>query len=616
MYGSTYDKFDYSNMIHSVSVLVSILSCYMIECQANLTNAAVPLVHDDQCPPWFFYNTTTKECKCYGRPTFGRPGEESVRCIEQRASLGYNFCMTYKEEDGVSVSYCAYFELTRGHKISEPGFIELPDNISELNDYMCGPLNRKGIVCSECIDGFGPSATSPKYKCSNCTNVWYGVPLYLLVELVPVSAFYLIILLFQINLTSAPMISFILHCNLVVTVINFILAGQELKHYLSIISVFYGMWTLDFFRNAIPPFCISPKLDIIHILYLKSISTVTPFVLIGITWLCIELHSRNFKLVVWLWKSLGRLFPKYIKRKRSSKRTIIDTFATFFLLSYAKLTLMLLIPLSPLDIDTRNNLSSTATRHVLLYPSVNYFGIQHLPFVIISMLVFTAIVLPPVLLLALYPVRAFRSLLFKCCCSVASLNIFVEKFYGCYRDGLDGGRDMRSFASLYFFVILLCYMLWTSSVSLFLIAVVLGGCGLLILIVQPYKKRYMSILDALILANLAIVSTALDHDIYSFPFYLAITIIFTTFPLLGLVGYVVYILFNDPLRKALQTMKGRLQSHKSFNLLHCCNRKMDNREEDVQQENLDGNGNLELPHRVVHPELYVELKNSKSNVSV
>ena len=29
------------------------------------------------------------------------------------------------------------------------------------------------------------------------------------------------------------------------------------------------------------------------------------------------------------------------------------------------------------------------------------------------------------------------------------LNIFVEKFYTCYRDGLSGGRDMRSFSGLY-----------------------------------------------------------------------------------------------------------------------------------------------------------------------
>ena len=28
--------------------------------------------------------------------------------------------------------------------------------------------------------------------------------------------------------------------------------------------------------------------------------------------------------------------------------------------------------------------------------------------------------------------------------------LFVETFYGCYRNGLDGGKDMRSFADLHF----------------------------------------------------------------------------------------------------------------------------------------------------------------------
>ena len=68
--------------------------------------------------------------------------------------------MTHEEGEGTVVGRYQYFEI-RGHNKSEtPGFISLPDNVSELNDYMCGPMNRKGFVCSECIEGFGPSFTS------------------------------------------------------------------------------------------------------------------------------------------------------------------------------------------------------------------------------------------------------------------------------------------------------------------------------------------------------------------------------------------------------------------------------------------------------------------------
>ena len=93
----------------------------------------------------------------------------------------------YSEQDNTfQINSCHYF-ISEGHNITEQGYVKLPNNISELNDYMCGLMNRKGPLCSRCIDGFGPSLTSDIFMCSNCTNVWYGVPLYVLVEFLPVT---------------------------------------------------------------------------------------------------------------------------------------------------------------------------------------------------------------------------------------------------------------------------------------------------------------------------------------------------------------------------------------------------------------------------------------------
>ena len=81
--------------------------------------------------------------------------------------------------------------------MSDPGYIKLLDNISELNDHMCGPMNRKGFLCEDCVDGFAVSFTSMEHKCSNCSDTWYGIPLYLLIGLAPITVFYLIILIFH-----------------------------------------------------------------------------------------------------------------------------------------------------------------------------------------------------------------------------------------------------------------------------------------------------------------------------------------------------------------------------------------------------------------------------------
>ena len=135
----------------------------------------VQLTHEYECPPWFFYNTATKQCECHRSPST----DSIVSCAEQGALLKYGFCMTFEEGKGTFVGRCQYFEI-KGHNTSErPGFITLPDNMSELNEYMCGPMNRKGLVCSECIENFGPSITFLGFSCSDCNNAWYAIPLFL-----------------------------------------------------------------------------------------------------------------------------------------------------------------------------------------------------------------------------------------------------------------------------------------------------------------------------------------------------------------------------------------------------------------------------------------------------
>ena len=103
--------------------------------------------------------------------------------------------MTYNNRNTgtLTVAKCPYFQPT-GHNISEVGYITLPSNVSELNNYVCGPMNRKGTLCSEYIDDFGLSAPLFLYTCSNCTHfsLTYGIPLYVLIEVIPITVLYLI----------------------------------------------------------------------------------------------------------------------------------------------------------------------------------------------------------------------------------------------------------------------------------------------------------------------------------------------------------------------------------------------------------------------------------------
>ena len=105
--------------------------------------------HDQEdCLLWFYSEEGT--CKClafYG-----------ARCFDNKAYLSAGFCATLDtntdfDSDILSLGECpSYYGFTYT-KQGRFWFIQLPDNVSELNDYMCGPLNRKIRLCSECMQG-------------------------------------------------------------------------------------------------------------------------------------------------------------------------------------------------------------------------------------------------------------------------------------------------------------------------------------------------------------------------------------------------------------------------------------------------------------------------------
>ena len=507
-------------------IIILFLSCMVINlvhCQQNETwsiSHEMSLADNDQCPLWFFFNTTTKQCECYTDPNT----EGIVKCGPQEAQLRVGYCMSYEQGEGICVASSFYFQgSTHSFKTTDDkNYIKLPKNISQLNDYMCGSMNRKGRVCSQCIDGYGPSIISFGSVCSNCTDAWYGVPLYLFLEFFPITVFYIIILLFRINVTSAPMVGFVFFSQLGVSTYTFyagiaLFKSSTAFNFHTVLTTFYGFWNLDFFRYILPPFCASPNVKLIHITFLNYTSAFYPLCLICITWICIELHFRHFKPIVWVWSKLTRCCSKYFNTPLDYSNSLVHVFATFFSsLNYAKLVFTSFILLKTTSVLIMSNSSLCTHQLAEADPSIGYFSKEHLPFATVSIFILLFVVLPPTLLLTLYPIKVFRSLLFKFHLSprtIVSLNIFVEKYYSSYRNGIDGGRDMRSMVSMYFLLRLLTKFILAvtllRAVFIFL-AILYGGCCLMIALVRPYKKAYMNIIDALILGIITLVSLLLN----------------------------------------------------------------------------------------------------------
>ena len=454
-------------------------------------------------------------------------------CSKTGPTLQYGHCVTYSEDTNLlSMSTCRYFE-SESYNVTGSQSILLPINLSRLNDYMCGPLNRKGLVCSECADGFGPSATSFKHKCVNCTGAWYSrVPLFLLLEFAPITILYLTVLVFRISVTSPPVPCFIMYAQFVVIAfdsnnyLSFIDSG-EITIDLKILLTVYGLFNLDFCRyDLLPPICVSNKLKPIHSFFLGYISACYPIVLICLTWLCVELHDRNFRPLVWLWKPFHRCFVR-LRRGWNTKTDIIDVFTTFFFLSYTKIiyqTLLLLnsqivkqCPVSKLG-------TYSSTYHPVIDLGLEYGDSYHLSFAIPTVVISSILYFLPPLLLILYPVKIFRSCLSKCHLNFIAVHIFIDKVQSCYRNGLDGGRDMRSFSGIYFFLRGAVYLLSSVSHALqsyificdwFTLGTLFFLASLTVAIAKPYCRAYMNYWDIAILSHLAITCYSLSSGAHA-----------------------------------------------------------------------------------------------------
>ena len=504
-------------LLHILPVTTEHFDFETVKCK---NSSSVSHLNPEDCSLWSHYDSTTQTCNCLL--------DWLTTCHGKNVYIDSGTILLFNEKKGI---LSLFKELSPRYRENISDKVELPTNISLLNEFMCAPLNRKGYLCSECKEGYGPSLVlfmCSANVCYQCNKSPYGIILYLLVEILPITILYLVILIFHIRLTSAPMTCFIVYSQLIVYALNkscselllnkieFVHKEGNIRTITKIILTAYGIFNLDLVRYAIPPFCISSKLGPIHVAFLGYFSAFYPYLLIMLTWLCIELHGRNFKVLVLFWKPFHNCFVK-LRYRFSTGGDLGNAFATFFLLSYDRIMYQTLTLTNTYAVYNFP-LSNVSTMHY--YPmdymlsidaGIKFGSAKYALVTTITVMLFCVFNVLPALFITLYPAKKFREATLPRCklwMSIA-LNTFVEKFHHCYKDGLDGGKDMRYFAGFYFFLriaVVLFVVLLSNAFLLetwFLRGTVFSISTVVIALCQPYKKTKVNVADTVLLFYLA-----------------------------------------------------------------------------------------------------------------
>ena len=311
----------------------------------------------------------------------------------------------------------------------------------------------------------------------SCSKV--NILYYLLLQYVPTTIMFLIIIVFRVSIVSAPMTHYVLYCNFLMVsskanagfYINSGITNTYASLFIRVSLTLNSLLSFDPLIFVSPPLCISESISEIYIPAFDTLAALYPFTLLLLTYIGIELHTRDFKPIVLLWRPFKAKYERFI-RSWDPNKSLIQVLATLFFLSLIK---FVIIMYETFQITNVINMQSEAVTSVTyIDPTVIPYNHKHMPLIFLSAIILIFIVSPPTILLAVYPTRCFRKV--STCLKprwLIALHTFTDTFQGCYKDGTNGTRDYRAISGYILAVLLailqiLVVMTWVhSSVTLF-----------------------------------------------------------------------------------------------------------------------------------------------------
>ena len=336
------------------------------------------------------------------------------------------------------------------------------------------------------------------------------------VGFIPLTMFYFVMIFLNIKVTSSHMHGYVIFSQVVSTpvFIRLLLLNIEgipfVPTLVKFVEPFFSSWNLDFFRSTVSDTCLN--IDTLQAFALDYCVAVYPLVLIITSYLLIELYDRNVWLVVYIWKPF-RFFFKLFRHNWDVRTSVIDSFATFFLLSYVKVLSVstdLLVYTSVIELPSRKV-------HYRLYysSSVKLFHSYHVPYAALAISFIVFFLTIPTLVLVLYPFQFFQKCLSYYQMRWHFVHAFVDSFQGYYKDGTEPKTwDFRWFSPYGLFLrisICITFVLTLSAMYFVYTIITLVSLIILLLNFNPYKEavKHYTVIDAFFLIFLSILYVSL-----------------------------------------------------------------------------------------------------------
>ena len=497
-----------------------------------------------QCPPGYVIHKNSCHCSHSAGNVYYYG---ILRCLEDyHAVIAAGLWAGYIEEEFITAdcatSLCTYHEEKYEEHV-------LPLNYSFLNDYVCAS-HRTGVLCGTCNTGYTTYLHSPNYQCGESTHCQYGPLLYVISEIIPVTGLFLVILFFNINLTSGAMYSFIFYSQIISNYYTLHQSNNDpLKYLFNAVKIVYGIFDLSIMEIDALSFCLFKNVTIMDLMLIKYLTTLYALFLIIVTILILRFSSLYS--CIKLCRKCGR---------KNIRGSVINALTAFLVLCYFQclvITLHILVPSYLMGIGGK-------IQTVPLYSgNLLYMSNDHLKYVIPAIICLIIVILPPPIILLLEPLLIRVSGVLNIRRNVVTYTLhklrmklkpFLDSFQGCFKD------NYRCFAGLFFIYRILLVLIpiywsegtfWnimTKQILLFLILLLHSICA-------PFQKKIFNHLNSFVLVDLLMINMLQSELLIKYNSTVTVMVVFQLvlmlLPLIYLIGYIGHLCRNYYVQKTL-----------------------------------------------------------------
>ena len=476
---------------------------------------------------WPFKNASTHSHCIYGR-------SNDFHCInstDNQCSIGttvspkHPFCITNMTDIGLIIGQCPPLynnkPLMKWHN----------SKIQSLTD-SC-QYNKSGVLCGGCVEQYGVPVNSLHYACYDCRkSVVPGSILFLILQMIPLTLFVLSVFVLNITMTTGVASGFIFYWQIIT--LNFpawfypawftftdapnsndTIVNSDFARFMTFL---YSVTNLNFLVIYSPahmfPVCITNNMTSLGVIAFWYIVPVYTLVLVGllITWLL--LYDRGWPCVVMFTRPVHVCLARFWGRF-NIKPSLVSSVASLYVLCFTEISAT---SFKLLHFSTWQSLhNETVGGKVSFYDgNMEYFGVPHLFYGSLAIVMLLVLVLIPMLFVVLFPSRLFHRFVLDKIKLPKVKNALIslgDTYTGCYKDSSDGKHsDFRYFAGIFLCIRLMIMSFYYipgqySKLILYLETVTLIIVACLVMTLRPYKRKSVNFTNCFLLILLALMTT-------------------------------------------------------------------------------------------------------------